>query len=750
MAYNTKKLNELSERLGIQLSFIDPSTQKEYKADTNSKKVICNSLGFPADTDEQVLSSLRKVRENEFKNFVPYTRVVKEWELKPFALEFIVPKSKENEIISWVLTLEDGTSSSGQFNVQETDFIEAELIGEREFQKRRTSFVLEAPLGYHTLTFLVDSKKTATNNQIKLIVVPQQCYMPENLQSGKRVWGFPIQLYAMPSTHNWGMGDFTDLKYFAAIAKDFGASLVGINPISALFADNPDDASPYYSSSRIFINPLYIDLDSVPEAADCIPYEQYKNSSRFIEILSFSKQSDLVEYPFIAEMKYTALGLLFDNFKAIHLDKNHEALTARGKAFLDFCDAHNDELTNFATFQMIRNVRAEMGKDIGCWWQWEKGYQTPNSAKIEEFQKEYADGILFIKYQQFLAFEQYDEAGKVYRDSGMCVGLYTDLPVGVGQNSSEVWSNQELFLPDVSVGAPPDGFNKKGQDWSLSGFNPVALKKEGYDLFIRIIRAVMGKAGAVRVDHAFGLYRLFLRVQKASGAYLTYPFKDLMGIIALESHRQKCLVIAEDLGTAPYGFNSLMRESNVLSFGIFHWLKNENGLIPPNEYEHNLLIASGTHDLPTCAALWKGLDLELSKKMKLITPEQYKGHKANREAERRHLLKAFSDQGLPITGCERAVGAVDPVCENMSAIMNGKILPSWFIPDTYAFLARTNSILLLVRIEDILEQEKQVNLPGTYLQYPNWRYKLPVLLEGLSTDERMIHVCEIINKERPA
>ena len=738
MSYNTNALNDLSYKLGIWLEFTDYGTNTTYIADVKSKKALCKALGYPADTNEQLMASLDKYKKESFQDFAPFTRVVQEWELKPFNLEFVVEQSMQNAILSWVLTREDGTNETGQLNVAETDLLDSLTIGKKTYQKHRCQFVLEAPIGYHHLAFLLDGQKPASNHQTKLIVVPQKCYMPEKLQSGHRVWGFPIQLYAMKSNRNWGMGDFSDLKNFAPIANDFGASLVGINPVNALFSDNPEDASPYCASSRLFLNPLYIDTDAVPEAKDNPAYEMYKNSDEFLKLLNTAKTSKTVLYQHIADMKFKALDILYQTFKALHLDKNGHALTARGTAFKDFCHNMGDKLTNYALFQAIRIVRTKTGKGAGCWWEWGKGFETPTSAKVQDFKNEHADLIYAIKYQQFVAFEQYREAGDMCKDSGLSAGLYTDLPVGVGANSAEVWSNQTLFLKDISVGAPPDSFNKKGQDWSLSGFNPYALKKNGYDLYIRIIGAVMQNAGAVRIDHAFGLSRLFYRVKGAGGAYLAYPFKDFMGIIALESVRRQCLVIAEDLGTAPAGFHELMRGANVLSFGIFHWQKNRDGLIAPQDYNHHCLISSGTHDLPTYSALWKGLDLELAKKMKTISAEQYKMHTENRALERTQFVKAFLSQSLPMDDMGQTPD-----------IMAGRIVPKWFIPNSYAYLARSSSMLLLVRIEDIVEQEEQVNLPGTYLEYPNWRYKLPVALEELKTDTRMIQICEIINKERP-
>ena len=215
MSYNTNLLNELSYKLGIWLEFTDYGTNTTYVADVKSKKALCKALGYPADTNEQLMASLDKYKKESFQDFVPFTRVVQEWELKPFQVEFVVLDTQSEAILSWVLTREDGTNATGQLNVSETDLLETISIGKKTYQKRRCQFVLEAPLGYHNLSFLLNGEKTDTNYQTKLIVVPQTCYMPEKLQSGQRVWGFPIQLYAMKSNRNWGMGDFTDLKNFS-------------------------------------------------------------------------------------------------------------------------------------------------------------------------------------------------------------------------------------------------------------------------------------------------------------------------------------------------------------------------------------------------------------------------------------------------------------------------------------------------------------------------------------------------------
>ncbi len=725
-----EQLNELCYRLGIWNDFYHPDLQKQVRADKLSKQTICRALGYPADTEKQIQRSLQKLHDEYWQDFAPPVKVALESEIKPLSLYVIIPQIDRNKPISFVLTREDGTTQSGTVSLADAQMMETAVIDSLIYVRYQIHLWLDVGQGYHSLSFLLDNQKIKSNAQTRLIVVPEHCYVQESLLSGHKVWGFPLQLYALQSERNWGMGDFTDLCQMAHLSREVGADLIGINPLNALFSDAPEQASPYSPSSRIFLNPLYIDLDAVPEAKDCTPYIAYKQSDRFQEITAYQHASDIVHYEYVFELKYTALAMLFNVFKAVHLNEAGEAVTPRGESFVAFVKKYGEQLTHFATFQVLRQYFKNRGEST-LWWRWDKGYTSPDAPEIKALQKKYADSILFGKYQQFIAFEQYEAVGNCFASENYTIGLYTDLPVSVGENSAEVWANQKLFLNDVSVGSPPDMFNKKGQNWALSAFNPKELKRSGYGLFIQIIQNVMKSSGAVRIDHAFGLMRLYLRVLNGQGAYISMPFDDLMGIIALESMRNKCCVIAEDLGTPPPDFYDKMRAYKTFSFRLFRYQKWGDMLIPPHEYETMCLIASGTHDLPTYSAFWKGLDLDLAKKIGTVTLKQYKQDKANRPNELLCFIQGFIAQQLP----------VDEVFDYLS-------VPRWFTENTYAYLARSNSLILLVRLEDVLEQDEQVNLPGTYLEYPNWRYKLPVELDDLFADERVQSICVLVNRER--
>lgn len=727
---STPVLDKLSSVLGIWLSFQDPDTGQTFVADTASKRAVCASLGFPAQNEKVALASLKKVTAQKIFEFSPYTMVVRMDEITPLTIELYVPVTLKEKTISFTLTREDSTTQSGVFILSKEQILETLRVKNKTYLRTRVQLNLKAPKGYHTISFLIDGHLIEkTNMQTRLIVVPNRCYQPKSLENGGRVFGVPLQLYALQSQRNWGMGDLTDLKNFMSLAGKWGASYVGINPLNSLFIDAPEEASPYYVSSRLFFNPLYIDTDSVPESVGLPAYDTYKNSTRFKQVVAYCRSSNTVQYAYLSELKMTALGILFEAFKRLHLNSDHTPKTARGEAFFTFCRQKGELLDTFSLWTVLRAVASHENRSVE-WKMWEKGFRNPNSVQSKAFYIQYQESILFVKYQQFLAFEQYERA---LTDDPRAPLIYTDMPVGVGPDSAEVWGDQSLFLPDVSIGAPPDMFNQEGQNWALSAFNPFVLKQRRFEPFIRILREKMRFGGAIRLDHAFGLMRLYLRAGDNTGAYLSYPFSDLIGILALESERNKCLVIAEDLGTPPPSFYDLMRGAGGLSFRLFCYEKNGDRLKTPDQYDRSCLIMTGSHDMPTLSAVWSGADLKLMHRLDLISDERLNSDLNKRAYERKIYLEALSTQGLYV---------------EWEALTRFEETPEWLVTGIYDYLARSNGMIMLMRLEDVLFQEDQVNVPGTYLEYPNWRFKLPVSLEELNTHPTLQHVLSLIHSHR--
>ena len=720
-----EKLNLLSEKAGVWLNFLDRGTNTLYEADTLSKQTILNGLGYKANTNKEINASLKKIKQDEYADLISKTFVVRLSESEDTIIPVYLKKELENETLIWHIKTSEGEEFFDEVPLSLLPTIQEDEIDGETYIQKELSLMLELEMGYHSLSLQVNNKKETAS----LIIVPDTCYTNDALEGNKKVFGYPVQLYSIKSKRNWGIGDFKDLEGLIDVAVKTGASFIGVNPLSALFQDNPDDASPYFPCSRLFLNPIYVDIEGVTERENYVQFQRWFSYPSIQRLLKMARRSKTVDYHAVLGLKKSAFKILYKRFKEIHFDLNGNALTQRGKDFNSFLKEKGKALQDFAVFQVLRD-KAALNKTTMMWREWEKFFQNPSSKEVKEFIKENEIDIYNIYYQQFIAFEQLDKV--IQKAKSLPLGLYTDMPVGVSDNSAEVWSDQVSFMTGVTTGAPPDAFNQKGQDWSLAPFNPKVLHKTGYKAFINVLRSVMKGAGAVRIDHAFGLMRLYLRVQGGTGAYLTFPFKELTGILALESHLNKTVVIAEDLGTAPDGFSNEMIKLNAFSFKIMHFERDWNGFIAPEHYPSNSLISTGTHDLPSYTGFYKELDLELAKKMKTISLEQYMHHKENRKTEKELFLKAFEQQGFEIKSTQK----------------EEKGVPAWFIPSVYKYLSLTNSKILLIRPEDIFEMDEQFNLPGTYMEYPNWRHKLPVFLEEMLQDKRLNDIVRIVKKQR--
>ncbi|MBO7244188.1 MAG: 4-alpha-glucanotransferase [Alphaproteobacteria bacterium] len=723
---NLERLNLLAEKAGIWLEFLDRGTNTRYEADLLSKQTILKSLGYKSDTNQEIEASINKMKADEYSFLISKTHVVRLSESEDTIIKVYLQKEFENENLIWKIKTDQGEEFYDEVPLSLLQTIQEDELNGKLYIQKELSLMLDLEMGYYELTVSVGKQKETSS----LIIVPDTCYMNEALADDKKVFGYPVQLYAIRSKRNWGIGDFKDLEGLIDVAKKTGASFIGVNPLSALFQDNPNDASPYFPSSRLFLNPIYVDIEGIAERENYVQFQRWFSYPSIQRLLKMARRSKTVDYSAVMGLKKSALKILFKRFKELHFDINGKPKTKRGEDFNAFLKEKGVALQNFAVFQVLRD-KSSLSKTSMMWREWDKALQNPNSKKVKEFIKENEIDIFNIYYQQFIAFEQLNAV--IEKAKSLSLGLYTDMPVGVSDNSAEVWSDQTSFMQGVTTGAPPDAFNQKGQDWSLAPFNPLKLHQTGYKSFINVIKSVMKGAGAVRIDHAFGLMRLYLRVQGGTGAYLTFPFKELTGIIALESHLNKCVVIAEDLGTAPDGFSNEMIKLNAFSFKIMHFERDWNGFIEPHCYPANSLISTGTHDLPSYTSFYKELDLELAKKMKTISLEQYTHHKENRKVEKDLFKKAFEKQGFEIKQSKK---------EDL------KTVPNWFIPSVYKYLSLTNSKILLIRPEDVFEMEEQFNLPGTYMEYPNWRYKLPIPLEEMLQDKRLKDIVRIIKKQR--
>jgi 4-alpha-glucanotransferase len=588
------------------------------------------------------------------------------------------------------------------------------------------------PLGYHRLA-LSGGGETA---EIGLVVAPASCHLPEGLQPGAHSWGLTAQLYGVRSGRNWGIGDFSDLAELCRRAGALGAAAIGINPLHALFAAEPRHFSPYSPSSRAWLDYLYLDVTAVPGYAEDAAAQALAPAAA----VAAARDSELVDYAAVAALKRPVLEALFQRFRLRHLD----VVTPPGAAFRAFQHAGGAALTAFATFEALHEHVIGSGGPFS-WQDWPPGLRDPASPAVAEFARESADRVEFFQFLQWQADRQLGEAAAAGKTSGLLIGLYRDLAVGVNPHGAEAWADRELAAPGASIGAPPDALSRAGQNWGLAPLNPLALQRRGFAPLIAALRANMRHARVLRIDHVMGLARLYWVPSgspAAAGAYVNYPFRDMLRIVALESRRQRCAMVGEDLGTVPEGFRETMQAADVLSYRVFAFERRWDGtFIPPGDYPPLAAASAATHDIATLKGFWLGRDIDWRRRLGAYpNPAAEATEAAERRRDRHLLLEALVREGL--LAPERFPEFLP---DDDTPIYSEELGEAIF-----AYLARSRSRLMLVQLEDVLGEVEQANLPGTTDAHPNWRRRLSQPLEALFAWPGLARIARRIIEERRA
>ncbi|MDB5867614.1 MAG: hypothetical protein JWO70_5420, partial [Betaproteobacteria bacterium] len=538
------------------------------------------------------------------------------------------------------------------------------------------------------------------------------------------------------SERNWGMGDYTDLRTVVEQWGHRGAGVVGANPLHALYPHNPMHSSPYSPSSRLFFNVIYIDVESVPDARESAEVLAAMGTANFQSALQAARASELVDYQAIGALKFPLLEQAYRHFRRHHLAPEAE----RGRAFRSFQAEGGMRLRRHALFEALQEHFHRQDPGVWGWPVWPVAYRRPDAPEVAQFAQANVERIEYYEYLQWQAALQLQRAGARADELGYGVGVYQDLAISIDRGGAESWANQEVYAVGASVGAPPDEVNLKGQNWGLPPLRPDALKAARYDPFIATLRATMRYSGALRIDHVMGLYRLYWippGASAAAGAYVCYPFRDLLAILALESHRNACMVIGEDLGTVPDEVRVGLSRARVMSYRLLFFERTPEGdYLAPEEYPADALVAVSTHDLATLTGWWEGRDLEVRQELDLFPSEELRQrYVINRAQERARLVLALEREKLI------PEGSVNPVSSKMTPELARAV---------HEYLAHSPSRLMVVQPEDILLVREQANMPGTVNEHPNWRRKLPLTLEEIERDERFLAMTETLACLRPA
>ncbi len=569
----------------------------------------------------------------------------------------------------------------------------------------------DLPQGYHEIR----GRRGAREDSGLLIVAPVRCPLPEHRQ-----WGWMTQLYQLRSSESWGMGDAADLRVLAEeSARALGAGFVVCNPLHGVTPVTPIEPSPYFPSSRRFLNPLYLRIEEVPELA-ALPTADRERITALAEEARALNAADRIDYDAVFARKREALDLL-----------SRAPLSAERAAALEgFKESQGRGLVDFATFCALAETYGEP------WQDWPAELQHPDSPAVAAFRDEHLALVELHLWLQWLTDEQLGQAQHAAIAAGMELGCVHDLAVGVDPGGADAWALQDELATGVSVGAPPDAFNQRGQDWRQPPLRPDRLLATGFRPFRDMLRSVLAHAGGGRIDHVLGLFRLYWIPPGAppdQGTYVRYPSEDMLAVLALEVERAGAVVVGEDLGTVEDGVRERLWDSGVLGSRVlyFQWEKDGEG-VASHDYPELALASVNTHDLPTAAGWWRDEQLRLQAELDLMGEERSVDQLRAEAARARDRMVAL----LHREGC---IGDAADDAE--------------LIRGMHAFLARTPAQLVAASPADAVGDLRQPNLPGTIDEYPNWRLPLarpeedghrPVSLEDLLADPGTHALAELL------
>ncbi len=680
---------------------------------------ILRSLGVATETAAALASAIEQRQWEEWSRLAPPVCVV-----SPVAphleLSLRMPEALAHLPVQVDLRLEDG-SKQRHLCVPET------RENEDRAHLRGTQFVSRIvrmqspPMGYHEAGFSVASQAPLTAHT-RLIVCPDRTWLPEALAEGARRAGLAINLYGVHSAHTWGCGDFTALARVTDwVADHLGGSFLVLNPLCAIHNRGPYNTSPYLPNSVYYRNFIYLDVEAMEDYPASDPSMMLRARAEVRRQIEELNSSEFVEYERVATLKRRFLRLLFRRFVREELNRD----TERAARFYEFLESEGAPLDRYAAYCALDEWIRRRSPQAWTWQDWPREYHDPCSEATRRFVAAHGREILFHKYVQWQIDVQLGRCQAHARERGLEIGLFHDLPLATDRCGAELWAYRPFYVSGCRVGAPPDDFSPLGQDWAFPPPDAGRHRADGYRLFAETIRHSARHGGALRIDHVMRLFRLFWipdGMAATQGAYVRDRFEDLLRIVALESFRQRVLVVGEDLGTVEPWVRETLARFGILSYRLLYFEKNAAGdFHSPADYPAQALVTSTTHDLPTLAGFWRGRDIDARREAGLL-PDEAAFHRLrqHREGEKQRLLDVlFRERLLPDWFPRLAAEAPELTGELHNAVTG--------------FLVSTPSLLMALNQEDLTKETEQQNLPGTVHQYPNWRRKMKFSVEELET-----------------
>ncbi|MGV2862630.1 4-alpha-glucanotransferase [Achromobacter sp. AGC39] len=727
-------LSELAADAGIAEHWTD-ADKRPQRVSPDTLRALLAAMDLPAESEADIRDSRQRLADMQARSRLPAMLIAVTEEA------VFLPRDCAG---AYRIEPPAGPAITGQTTDQNTAQRADPRTGQRAGQPTQaggTAPMLRAPStpGYYTLH--------TAGGVTTLAVAPRRAPGLNELLQEKdaRAWGLAVQVYSLrrpnpdPTQATHGFGDFGALRDLAQAAGNAGADALAISPVHAMFAADPAQCSPYSPSSRLFLNALYADPAAVL-GADAV--RDALAGMTHTRLRSLDAQP-LIDWPAAAGFRQQLLRRLHDRFAVAAGDEQRRAYDA-------FRNAGGQDLRDHALFEALHAAHSlEAGTPVP-WTQWPAALRDPRSSAAQQFAAQHAQEVDAHAFAQWLASASLKQAQRAGRDAGMRVGIVADLAVGASPLGSHAWSRQADLVKRASVGAPPDIYNPLGQGWGLTALSPAALQESGYSAFLAMLRASLSHAGGLRIDHILGMARMWLIPDGAGpqdGGYVRYPLRQLLRLTGLEAWLHRALIVGENLGTVPEGFDALLEEHGVLGMDVLWFMRasatadspdpaaasatsagsdaaagsdtpsppsEPPAFLSPTEWPKHAVAMTTTHDLPTLEGWWHAQDILWRSRLNLLGPGQEEAsQRADRLEERATLWRSV--QASSPTASTRPLPRQTPSAELLG------------------FVAATPCPLMLVTLEDLTGQLDQPNLPGTIDQHPNWRQRAPLSVNDCLT-----------------
>ncbi len=665
-------------------------------------RAVLAAMHVDATTDAAVSAALAEADAAPWRALLPPSLVS-----RPAARPLLV-HVRDGHDVRLIVALEDGSWRDLPIPAQQPTAREVDGV-----TRWRVEVPLPAdmPLGWHTVHATEtpfggggEGAPAVREASMSLVITPERMPDPPTRPGRSRGWGLMAQLYSVRSRASWGMGDFADLGDLAAIAGREGADFLLVNPVHAAEVTSPIEPSPYRPASRRFLAPLYVRPEDIREVAYLTPTERAVLEAARTPVAASNDDPTRIDRDAVWAAKRVALDAIFV-----------VPLSAGRQAELDaFAAGEGQPLQDFALWCALEEHYEGAERPAEAW--------DIDSPLVEALRAQLADRVRFHVWLQWICDQQLERAQAAAQASGMAIGVMHDLAVGVHPLGSDAWSLRDMYAQGMAVGAPPDMYNQQGQTWNQPPWLPAALAASGYAPLRDMIRTLLRHAGALRIDHVIGLFRLWWipeGLSPAAGTYVRYDHEAMIGVLMLEAQRAGAVLIGEDLGNVEPWVRDYLSARGILGTSVLWFEREGDGFRPPEQYRRSLLATVNTHDLPPTAGYLADEHVALRARLGLLT-RPVEEELADADAERAAMLDLLRERGL--------IGDAPTEEQTIEAL--------------YALLTAAPSQLLGVALVDAVGERRAQNVPGTDLEYPNWQIPLAgadgrvVLLDDLASDPR--------------